>query len=410
MVVLVAAGLGALGALVTVGFVKLLEELHELLWDDLPDAWNVGATSWKYVVPVCVVGGVVVAFCRRYLGEWPRDLQESLAVFRRDREFDYRHLPQSLVAALAALVFGAALGPEAVLVALMGGIASWIASVIRAGRRATDALEVVGLASALGGLFGTAGAAVIPVAADEHPRRARVVWLFFPALVAAGAGAWVFSELLEGGYLDFTLRPYDFAFGDLFWAALATLAGVAVAALLLALLRALRRTVPSLLARPEAAVVGGLGLGLLAVATSLTLFSGHDGIQIVLDDTDADAWYLVGVAVAKMAAAALLLATGWRGGRFFPVLFAGAAAGLALSTALPDVPSMVAVAAAMTAGTAVLLRRAVPAAILLMFLFPYDLYPAVVVGALLGAFLGRRLVGRWPALDELEPTPRATPA
>ncbi|HEX6310563.1 MAG TPA: chloride channel protein [Acidimicrobiia bacterium] len=396
--------LGAIGALATVGFIKLLEWLIDLVWKDLPDAIGADAGNWEFILPVCTIGGLVAGLCARFLGEWPKDLQSALADFRRDRAFDYRHLPNSMVTALAALTFGAALGPEAALVALVGGLASWISRVIGVGARAAVSLDYVGVVAALGTLFGTAGAALLPLDEGEVRRQPRRLVVVALGVVAAGAGALTFSVLSPGDeYFDYTFRPYDFAVTDLLWAAAATVAGALAAVAYLLVKKAVEIRAARLATRPVVrATVGGVVLGVLASVSALVLFSGHDGIQTLIDDTDASALYLVGIALAKLSATALLLATGWRGGRFFPLMFAGAGAGLAFAAMLPEDVSMVALAGAMTAAIAVLIRRPLAAGLLMLFVFPHDLYPTVVVATLLGTALGHVLVRRLPALDPVE--------
>jgi len=399
----VAVVLGGAGALVTVGFIKVLEWLTDLLWTDLADALGATTGDWQFVIPVCIVGGVAVGMCARFLGDWPKDLEQALADFRRDRTFDYRHLPNSLVASLVALSFGAALGPEAALVAIIGGLSSWIHRIIGLGERAAESLGYVGVMAALGTLFGTAGAAALPLEVGDEPTPLgrRLVQLL-PGVAAAGAGALIFSALSSGeGYFDYTFRAYEFAFSDLLWAVAAAAVGAAVSVALLASSRLVRVPAMRLTARPEVlGALGGLGLGLLASASALVLFSGHDGIQELIDDTNASTAFLVGISAAKVGAIALLLAAGWKGGRFFPIMFAGAAAGLAIAGAFPDGAAMVGLAGAMTAAVAALIRRPLAAGLLMLFLFPYDLYPVVAVAAVVGAGIAKLVVQRFPALTE----------
>jgi H+/Cl- antiporter ClcA len=399
----VAVVLGGAGALVTVGFIKVLEWLTDLLWTDLADALGATTGDWQFVIPVCIVGGVAVGMCARFLGDWPKDLEQALADFRRDRTFDYRHLPNSLVASLVALSFGAALGPEAALVAIIGGLSSWIHRIIGLGERAAESLGYVGVMAALGTLFGTAGAAALPLEVGDEPTPlGRRLVLLLPGVAAAGAGALIFSALSSGeGYFDYTFRAYEFAFSDLLWAVAAAAVGAAVSVALLASSRLVRVPAMRLTARPEVlGALGGLGLGLLASASALVLFSGHDGIQELIDDTNASTAFLVGISAAKVGAIALLLAAGWKGGRFFPIMFAGAAAGLAIAGAFPDGAAMVGLAGAMTAAVAALIRRPLAAGLLMLFLFPYDLYPVVAVAAVVGAGIAKLLVQRFPALTE----------
>ena len=399
----VAVVLGGAGALVTVGFIKVLEWLTDLLWTDLVDALGATTGDWQFVIPVCIVGGVAVGMCARFLGDWPKDLEQALADFRRDRTFDYRHLPNSLVASLVALSFGAALGPEAALVAIIGGLSSWIHRIIGLGERAAESLGYVGVMAALGTLFGTAGAAALPLEVGDEPTPlGRRLVLLLPGVAAAGAGALIFSALSSGeGYFDYTFRAYEFAFSDLLWAVAAAAVGAAVSVALLASSRLVRVPAMRLTARPEVlGALGGLGLGLLASASALVLFSGHDGIQELIDDTNASTAFLVGISAAKVGAIALLLAAGWKGGRFFPIMFAGAAAGLAIAGAFPDGAAMVGLAGAMTAAVAALIRRPLAAGLLMLFLFPYDLYPVVAVAAVVGAGIAKLVVQRFPALTE----------
>jgi H+/Cl- antiporter ClcA len=399
----VAVVLGGAGALVTVGFIKVLEWLTDLLWTDLADALGATTGDWQFVIPVCIVGGVAVGMCARFLGDWPKDLEQALADFRRDRTFDYRHLPNSLVASLVALSFGAALGPEAALVAIIGGLSSWIHRIIGLGERAAESLGYVGVMAALGTLFGTAGAAALPLEVGDEPTPlGRRLVLLLPGVAAAGAGALIFSALSSGeGYFDYTFRAYEFAFSDLLWAVAAAAVGAAVSVALLASSRLVRVPAMRLTARPEVlGALGGLGLGLLASASALVLFSGHDGIQELIDDTNASTAFLVGISAAKVGAIALLLAAGWKGGRFFPIMFVGAAAGLAIAGAFPDGAAMVGLAGAMTAAVAALIRRPLAAGLLMLFLFPYDLYPVVAVAAVVGAGIAKLVVQRFPALTE----------
>ena len=47
---------------------------------------------------------------------------------------------------------------------------------------------------------------------------------------------------------------------------------------------------------------------------------------------------LIVLAVSKLLATTLLLATGWKGGYIFPIMFAGIALGLACDLLLPGLP------------------------------------------------------------------------
>jgi H+/Cl- antiporter ClcA len=409
----VAAVLGFGGALLTLGFVKALDGIHALLWEDLPDAFGVAQNAFLFVVPVCVVGGVLVGVARKRLGEHPKGLEEALVDFRRDRGFDYRHIPQAIVTSILSLGFGAALGPEAALVAIIGGLGTAIGRFVTTNAARAQALVYAGLAGSLGALFSTPGAAALPIDdtyARERPGR---VWLILPGLAAAGAGWWVFATLSSGsGYFDYTYPSYRFAASDLGWVLVATAAGTVLGLLLVVTGRGTDRIAGRLRSRPVLqSACGGLALGLLASASALVLFSGHEGIQTLIDDTGASIGFLLGVAAAKLAATTLCLSTGWKGGRFFPTMFMGAAVGLALSAALPSLPTMICLAAAMTASIGALIRKPIATAIFMVLLFPAALYPAVIVAALVSSVAARLAVRAAPAfLAEPEPAVEAAGA
>ena len=75
--------------------------------------------------------------------------------------------------------------------------------------------------------------------------------------------------------------------------------------------------------------LGGLVLGCLAAALPAVRFSGHHEFDAMLQwGGGATAPALIGLALIKLLACAICLATGWRGGAIFPLVFAGGAAGL----------------------------------------------------------------------------------
>jgi H+/Cl- antiporter ClcA len=393
----VAVVLGAFGGLVTVAFIRLLEWGQHRIWTDLPDALDVASDDWYFIFPVVIIGAVLLGLARRHLGEYPVSIEQALADHRRVGEFDRRHIFQAMAVALLSLWFGAALGPEAALTAILGGICSWVARVIDADTSEGSDLSWVGIGSAMGALFGTAGAAALtldPRSSDVADARSGRLWRVIPAVLAAWAGLWVYRWLgTSSHYFDLGLPDYTFRFADLGWAMVVAVAAALAGIAFLALRRLTDALVTPLADRKVlSSVIGGLGLAALASWSSLVLFSGHEGtddiIQSFGDDTVR---FLLLLAGAKLLAAALLLSTGWKGGQFFPTMFAGAAIALAFAEGISGVAEVTALAAGMTGIVGVLLRRPVPAALLMVLFFPLAAWPAVLLGALIGSAAGKRL-------------------
>ena len=404
---LLSAVLGAGGALITVGFIRLLEAVHGWLWEDLPGVFDVGPHAVAFVLPMGMIGGLLVGVCRRHLGEYPPSLAAALEGFRQDHAFDDRHLPQAVITSLAGLGFGAALGPEAVLIALVGGIGTWIAGQIQTGASGRRSLVYIGTAGTLGALFGSPGASAIPLTSEAVGERGRL-WLVVPGVAAALAGVWVFDRLSSsGGYFSFEYPAYEFDVVDLAWAVPFTLIGAGLTFGFLALSHVLSVAGSRLDDRPiQQSLLGGLALGALASISGLVLFSGHRDIQTLIDDRTATVGFLVGIAALKLIATATLLGTHWKGGRFFPVMFAATAVGLASSDVVSGMAETPAIAVVMTAAVAALIAKPVAAAAVMAFIFPLAATPGVVIAGLLAGVLGQRAPTRFPVLAaESEPTP-----
>jgi H+/Cl- antiporter ClcA len=87
------------------------------------------------------------------------------------------------------------------------------------------------------------------------------------------------------------------------------------------------------------AAIGGLAIGVIAVAFPLTLGSGKAQLTEMIAGADTlGAWMLVAVVFAKIATMAISLATGFIGGPVMPTLFIGGAAGVATHAIIPDLP------------------------------------------------------------------------
>lgn len=93
------------------------------------------------------------------------------------------------------------------------------------------------------------------------------------------------------------------------------------------------------------------------------------------------------IALAKAAAYAVSLGTGFRGGIIFPAVYLGAAVGAATADLVPGISLAPMVACGIAAGAAAAARLPVTALVLALLLC-LSAGPAVTVPALLGAVIG----------------------
>ncbi len=155
-------------------------------------------------------------------------------------------------------------------------------------------------------------------------------------------------------------------------------------------------------------LLGGLGMGLIGALLPLTLFSGEsETTDLITHAAEIGVLMLIVLGVAKLFATSLLLATGWKGGYIFPIMFASVALGLAVSLLLPGVPVAVTVAATMAGALVAALKAPLFAALFTTVLVQKETAPviavAVVVSALLAALLALRAARR--AADQAQPLP-----
>ncbi|WP_146751073.1 chloride channel protein, partial [Enterococcus malodoratus] len=149
------SGLLGLGVGIIVALFMGLAELgHQLLWQVLPRA--LGDPRF-YPLIVCTIGGVAIGFFVKNFGRYPRTLQESFTEYQETQRIDYHDgkLIRNLLGSLIVLLFGASLGPEAALVAILGGLVTYIADRRKiADEQRADLIEF-GIGTSLGVIFMT---------------------------------------------------------------------------------------------------------------------------------------------------------------------------------------------------------------------------------------------------------------
>ncbi|MEU7023377.1 ion channel protein [Streptomyces sp. NPDC046203] len=352
-------GVGA--GLLFLGISALAEQLQHVLWSTLPDALGVGRYSALWVISVLTATGIAVGLVvwKVYGHAGPDPAASGLG----GPPLAAGVVPGLLLASTLSLAGGVSLGPENPTIAAAVALAYWLGRMVaRPGRPAPPGALWVGLATAgtFGALFGTpvAAALVLSETLATKPGAPRPggaggmggsLWdrLFAP-LVAAGAGA-LTTQLASHPGFAMGLPPLDSpGFGDLLAAlVVATLAaffGLLACAVFPTLHRALGRLRHPMLVLP----LGGLVLGLLGVLGGhLTLFKGLAETRELVASSTSYGWgELLGLAVVKSAALLVAAAAGFRGGRVFPMVFIGAAFGLAAQAVVPAIHPAVAVSSA----------------------------------------------------------------
>jgi len=388
-VLLIAGGIGLVSGLVTALFLGAVHEAEKLTHETAIRLAESGVVPWAtervYLFAELAAITVLVALLLRFFG-WPT--KPGAAEHELNAEGRIDPAPAGKVAAwsLLSLSAGAAVGPEAALVDMTGGLGTWMAERFKLKRELVSVMTYAAVAGAFAGFF--TSPIVGPLLAIEflRPMDVRIDRRSLLVGLVAGAFAYVpFVKLLGSGIDPFLVFPeYEGArLIDLAWAVpigvLGCLAGIGA---LLLIIR-VREHTSGLRERPYlAALTGGGSIALTALVAPNLLYSGQTAIPELLAGTvQYTALALLLLAVAKIALMALHLSSSYYGGTIFPLIFSGTALGLAFAILIPQVPAGVMVVCMITAVIVAASPMPFSAALLLAVAAQPNLIPVVAVAA-----------------------------
>jgi H+/Cl- antiporter ClcA len=344
LILLLGALVGVPVAAIAYGFLGLSVKGQEWVFDTLPGTLGFDTTPAWWPIPFLVLGGLLVALAIDKLpgtgGHVPADGFESSGPPAA------AELPGVVLAALASLVLGAVVGPEAPLIAIGSGFAVLIVRLVKKDAPA-QAVMVIGAAGSFAAVSTLLGSPILgafllmEVAGLAGPTMGVVL---VPGLLAAGVGSLIFLGLnaVTGlGTFDLAVEGIpaftEIRVSQFLWA---IAIGLLAAALGTAIKLAAQRLEPIVSARRVLFTpLVGLGVALSAVAFDVltdkgsgqVLFSGEDALgPLILEAESWTVWALVALVGLKSLAYCLSLSA-FRGGPTFPAMFIGAAGGIALS-------------------------------------------------------------------------------
>jgi H+/Cl- antiporter ClcA len=388
---LLAAGLGLIGAVITFVFVVVVNAGQVLIWEQTAQA--VGLSVPVFTLLICTVGGLIVGVLVKIFGDHSGIFAEMMAEFGQTGRFNYRHAPGIVITALVSLIAGGSLGPEAPLADACGSLGTLTADKLKLDERETRSLGFSGLSGMLaamltspfgGSLLGLESAR----AGISYP------WTLFPSLVAS-AFATVAFVLLTGSYFGtlYSFPDYQPRFTDLLVAVPLGLIGALAGAIFIIVFKQLRQVMQPLRQHVIVrGIIGGLGLGIAGALLPLVLFSGEaETLEVINHAAEIGALMLIVLALVKLFITTLCLATGWKGGYIFPTMFAGAALGMAAHLIFPAIPEAVAVAATMAGAMVATMKAPIFSALIVMVLVQTETAPVIAIAVIVGALATARV-------------------
>ncbi|MCG6657952.1 chloride channel protein [Halomonas campisalis] len=324
--VMLGAIIGAVAALLAVGFVAVVLWLNDLLLISPRSRMMVESPGVLVVATLAVpaLGGLVVGLLHRGIPEQrphtPADV--IAAVQTRRGRLPARAGGLSAVSAMVSLGAGASVGQYGPLVHLGATLGSQVARLLRLGRSNDNVTIACGVAAAIATAFNAPLAGIL--FAHEVVLRHYALRAFAPVAAAALVGHVIATGVLERGALfhvaDPALpAPWEFAVFLAIGGVGALLAGAYLHAILgVGRLSQALPVAPAL--RP--ALAGAL-LGLAALWVPDILGIGQETLRFATIFGAYGSGELVVVLLLKLAATALCLGMGFSGGVFSPALVIG---------------------------------------------------------------------------------------
>ena len=386
---------GAVTGLATWLFIAADHYGAGFLWEELPELVT-GVPGWAVPVGVVLTMTLLATLVVILAKGRPFDTGHAEAEYDKHGRMEYRHLIGGSAFSLFSLFSGAAVGPEAPLTDINGGIGTFIAERLRLTPEQVKVMAYAGVAGAFSAFFGAAPIGALLAAELISPKAVNISRTQVVSGLASGATGWVVYAMLGGGdispILTFpgleTLRLADIGF-----AALLGVVGGVLGLVYGGVFVKTRVALHGLRQKPAlAGLAGGVVLAVAAATSPYLLFSGQaEAPQLIADAATLGVLVLVGLGVAKLALSIWCLSTAYFGGPIFPLIFAGTCFGLAVNLLIPGIPQGVAVLAIVTGMVVAAAVAPLSVTIFLALLSDPTLVSVIAIAAVFG-FVVRQLI------------------
>lgn len=367
----------------------------KLLWETLPEQFPT-IPAWALAVAVVVVMTAIASLITLAYKGRPFDTGGAEHEYDQQGRMEYRKILPGAAFSLASLFSGAAVGPEAPLVDINGGLGTLMAERLGLKPDQVKTMAYAGVAGALAAFLGGAPVGALLAMEFISPKAINMSRTNMVIGLASGASAWVTYIVLGGHSLE-ALFPFPgYTTPSLVDLALALALGVLGGVLGLVyggVFVKARVKFQGLRAKPLlAGVAGGAVLALAAVASPYLLFSGQTQVPVVIEQAATLGLFtLLLLGIGKIALSIWSLSTAYFGGPLFPLMFAGLCFGLALNLAVPGIPQGVAVMALMVGMLVAATASPLSMTIFLILITNPQLASVIAIGAV-AAYIVRQAV------------------
>ncbi|MEL6438202.1 MAG: chloride channel protein [Cyanobacteria bacterium J06621_8] len=400
--VFAAVGIGTVGGLVATIYYFVLENLLEFIWSNGKEFWlplfPAWLPAWNYTWIVATIGGLLVGLCLYFMG-LPGEMAMVIDKVHDPGRLEPRQTPGMIITSLVSITAGGSLGPEAPLVQVNGSLGSWLGDRLNLTIKSIRILTFCGMSAALGAFFGAPIGGALFALEIPHRRGLEYYEAVVPAVIASifSFAMFRFGTGLEvGGIYRFdlfdSLPPLNYV--NMLQGLALGAVGAAAAALFVLFFRVLGWCIRHLEQQHILlAIMGGLGIGWIAVLFPQTLFFSEQQIQTEVIEAGAALGIttLLCITVAKMLAICFTIHGGFRGGFIFPLFFTGANLGLAISLGIPGVHPTIAMLCCMAAINVAITKTPISTSIILGVLSDTSILPIIAIASFTSLLLTNNL-------------------
>ena len=399
--------LGAVAGSVIWLFMRGIGLCTEFLWNMVPE-WideGIGYHFSVYPIILCTLGGLLIGILHKFFGDYPESLPTVMDKIKKDGNYTYKHFLPLLILAFLPLVFGGSIGPEAGLTGIIVALCYWVGDNLKYARERKNHFSEIGEVITLGvifhaPLFGIFAVEEEEFGDDEKPTLPKPVKLVLYGLAIGAAFGVVallrhfFGRAAEG----LPRLPVSPAH----WQDYILMLLYIPAGLLLYLFFELSEKLSALIAKRIPTVLrgllGGILIGVCGMLLPIVLFSGEEEMGALPDTfTTYAPLALIGIAMLKCLITTVSIQTGFRGGHFFPLIFACVCLGFGIAMLIfgSNAGSHVVFAAAIVTATTlgIQLKKPLAVAMLLLLMFPVRIILLILLAATVGSLIGNKING-----------------
>ncbi|MGL4991630.1 chloride channel protein [Cetobacterium sp.] len=360
-----------------------------LFWD----SFILKENSKLLILIVCLIGGLLVGLCEKYIGKYPKTMDIVLEEFKTTGSVEYKSLPKALVKMFTVLWFGGTVGPEAGLTGIVGGLASLIGEYIKFGFKKSEHIHIE-TNSLFKRIFEVPLYGIHNFIDKNDKKKIKNIKKLFYGVITLFTVITIFLLLHLDEKISFitkltptTLNTRDFI----------TLIPLFIIGLLLILYSNVLDKVVAKIFEPLQqykifhGILGGLILGLLAISIPFILFSGEHTLKnLIIQSSSFGVITLLLIGLIKLLSLKVCVNTGWIGGPIFPIMFSSAAIAIAFSHLL-GINSSFAIAIIMGTTLSGIVKNFKLTTILIIWFFSINTWPFILIVAFLSERISKKL-------------------